>query len=67
MKCWVFIGTFWLASGIVSLRWGTIGERARGWPLLAGVIGVLAGFGILSRVRTTKVSGCCVQPPMAPR
>jgi len=44
-----FMGMFWLASGIVSLRWGVHGERARGLPLLAGVVGVLAGMSMLGR------------------
>ena len=45
-----FMGFFWLASGIISLRWGASGDRARGWlPLLAGFIGVLAGLGMLGR------------------
>jgi len=44
-----FMGMFWLASGLISLRWGASGERARGWALLAGGIGVLAGIAMLSR------------------
>ena len=44
-----FMGMFWLVSGIVSLRWGVHGERARGLSLLAGAAGVLAGVGMLSR------------------
>ncbi len=44
-----FMGMFWLASGIVSLRWGVHGERARGLPLLAGAVGVFAGLSMLGR------------------
>ena len=44
-----FMGLFWLASGAMSLRWGLSGERSRGLPLLAGVVGVLAGLAMLSR------------------
>jgi uncharacterized membrane protein HdeD (DUF308 family) len=44
-----FMGVYWLAAGVMSLRWGASGERARGFPVLAGVIGVLAGLGMLSR------------------
>ena len=44
-----FMGLFWLTSGIVSLRWGVNGKRARGWSLLAGIVGLLAGIGFLSR------------------
>jgi uncharacterized membrane protein HdeD (DUF308 family) len=48
-----FMGIFWLLSGIVSLRWGVHGERARGLSLLAGIVGVLAGIGLLTRRWTT--------------
>ena len=44
-----FMGIFWFMSGLISLRWGVSGERARGWALLSGVIGVLTGFAMLSR------------------
>jgi uncharacterized membrane protein HdeD (DUF308 family) len=44
-----FMGMYWLLAGVMSLRWGASGERARGFPVLAGVIGVLAGLGMLSR------------------
>ena len=52
-----FMGMFWLVSGIVSLRWGVHGERARGLSLLAGSAGVLAGLGMLSRRFTTGMVG----------
>jgi uncharacterized membrane protein HdeD (DUF308 family) len=52
-----FMGMFWLVSGIVSLRWGARGERARGVSLLAGAIGVLAGIGMLSRRFTQGIVG----------
>ena len=44
-----FMGFYWLASGIISLRWGASGERVHGWALLAGVFGVLAGVAMISR------------------
>lgn len=44
-----FMGIYWLLSGVLSLRWGLRGERARGLPLLAGVIGILAGLSMLGR------------------
>ncbi len=50
-----YMGMFWLVSGIVSLRWGVHGERARGLSLLAGAIGVLAGIGMLTRRWTIGV------------
>ena len=52
-----FMGMFWLVSGIVSLRWGVRGERAKGLSLLAGAAGVLAGIGMLSRRFTTGMVG----------
>ncbi len=44
-----FMGIYWLASGIVSLRVSAAGRRARGLPLLAGVVGVIAGVAMLGR------------------
>jgi uncharacterized membrane protein HdeD (DUF308 family) len=44
-----FMGMFWLVSGIMSVRWSIRGERSRGLPLLAGLIGVVAGLGMLAR------------------
>jgi uncharacterized membrane protein HdeD (DUF308 family) len=44
-----FMGIFWLTSGIISIRWGVSGERARGLPVLAGIVGVIAGLGMLGR------------------
>ena len=52
-----FMGMFWLVSGIVSLRWGVHGERARGLSLLAGAAGFLAGVGMLSRRFTQGMVG----------
>ena len=44
-----FMGVYWLLAGVMSLRWGASGERARGFPIVAGVVGDLAGLGMLSR------------------
>jgi uncharacterized membrane protein HdeD (DUF308 family) len=52
-----FMGMFWLVSGIISLRWGVHGERAKGLSLLAGAAGVLAGIGMLSRRFTHGIVG----------
>ncbi len=52
-----FMGMFWLASGIMSLRWGVRGERVRRWPLLAGAIGILAGVVTLTREVTRGFLG----------
>ena len=43
------MGIFWLVSGVMSIRWGLSGRRARGLPLLAGVVGVLAGLAAITR------------------
>jgi uncharacterized membrane protein HdeD (DUF308 family) len=45
----MLMGMFWLVSGLMSIRWGLSGRRARGLPLLSGVVGVLAGIAALSR------------------
>lgn len=47
-----FMGVYWLVSGIVSLRFGGSGERARALPILAGIIGILAGLAVLTRGAT---------------
>ena len=44
-----FMGMFWLVSGIMSLRWGASGQRARRRSLAAGVIGILGGLLVLTR------------------
>ncbi len=44
-----FMGMYWLSSGLISLRWGVGGQRAKGVWLLAGVVGVLAGMAMLGR------------------
>ena len=44
-----FMGMFWLATGVISLRWGIRGERSRGLTVVAGLVGILAGLGMLGR------------------
>lgn len=44
-----FMGIFWLMNGIISIRWGVTGERPRILSVVAGIIGVLAGAGAISR------------------
>ena len=44
-----FFGVYWLMAGLVSIRWGARGERARGLPLVAGVVGVLTGLVAIGR------------------
>ena len=44
-----FMGFYWLMAGIMSIRWGVSGERARGMPVVAGIVGVLAGLVVITR------------------
>lgn len=50
-----FFGMYWLMAGLVSIRWGARGERARGLPLVAGVVGVLTGLVAIGRVLISGV------------
>ena len=45
-----FMGMFWLASGIMSVRWGARGQTTRQiWPILAAIAGIIAGILALTR------------------
>src|SRR5512145_81688 len=44
-----FIGMFWLAAGLMSLRWGTAGERAQRVSVMVGIVGIVAGALVLAR------------------
>ena len=44
-----FMGMFWFASGLVSIRWGLATKHARGVTVLVGVLGVLAGLSMVGR------------------
>jgi len=51
-----FMGMFWLASGIMSVRWGARGqETKRPWPIIAGVAGIIAGLLAITRRLTAGV------------
>jgi uncharacterized membrane protein HdeD (DUF308 family) len=50
-----FFGMYWLVAGLVSIRWGARGERARGLPLVAGVVGVLTGLVAIGRSLMSSV------------
>ena len=52
-----FMGMFWLASGIMSLRWGGFGLRASRLSTAAGLVGILAGALVLSRGLTRGFLG----------
>ncbi len=44
-----FIGMFWLAAGIMSVRWGIAGERAQRLSVVVGIVGIVAGVLVLGR------------------
>ena len=44
-----FMGLYWLTSGVIGLRWGAAGGRARGLAMAAGAAGVLAGLAMMAR------------------
>jgi uncharacterized membrane protein HdeD (DUF308 family) len=52
-----FIGMFWLMGGVMSLRWGVSGERARRMSVIIGVVGIVAGVLILGRFLLAQVVG----------
>ncbi len=52
-----FVGVFWLAAGIMSLRWGASGERARGMSVVVGIVGIVAGVLILGRFLLAQLVG----------
>jgi len=43
-----FVGMYWLVSGIFSLVSIFIDKSGRGWKLLSGIIGILAGLSIVN-------------------
>lgn len=44
-----YMGMYWLMSGLVSVRWSVSSRRRPGLALLAGIVGIVAGLGMLSR------------------
>ena len=52
-----FIGVFWLAAGIMSLRWSASGERARRMSVVVGIVGIVAGVLILGRFLLSQLVG----------
>src|SRR5512136_1797841 len=52
-----FIGVFWLAGGVMSLRWGASGERARRRSVVVGIVGIVAGALILGRFLMIQLVG----------
>jgi uncharacterized membrane protein HdeD (DUF308 family) len=52
-----FMGMFWLMAGIMSLRWGTNGERAQRVSVVAGIVGIMAGGVVLARLLIVDALG----------
>ncbi len=52
-----FVGVFWLAGGIMSLRWGASGERARRASVVVGIVGSVGGVLILGRFLLAQLVG----------
>ena len=52
-----FIGVFWLVAGLMSLRWGASGERARRPSIVAGIVGIVAGVLVLGRFLLIQLVG----------
>ncbi len=52
-----FIGVFWLAAGIMNLRWGTSGDRAQRTSVVVGIVGIVAGVLVLGRFLLAQVVG----------
>jgi uncharacterized membrane protein HdeD (DUF308 family) len=52
-----FMGVFWLAAGIMSLRWNASGERARRTSVIVGIVGIMAGLMILGRFLLSQLVG----------
>jgi uncharacterized membrane protein HdeD (DUF308 family) len=48
LEVFIFVlGVFWLAQGIMTLVAAFAHERDRGWRLVSGILGIVAGFIIL--------------------
>ena len=52
-----FIGVFWLAAGIMSLRWAASGEKAQRTSIVVGIVGIVAGVLILGRFLLSRLIG----------
>ena len=52
-----FIGVFWLAAGLMNLRWGATGERAQRISVVAGIVGIIAGALVLGRFLMIQLVG----------
>jgi uncharacterized membrane protein HdeD (DUF308 family) len=52
-----FMGVFWLVAGLMSVRWGASGERARPASVVVGVVGIVVGALVLGRFLLIEIPG----------
>lgn len=52
-----FIGVFWFVAGLMNLRWGASGQRARRASVIVGIVGIVAGVLVLSRFLLAQLVG----------
>lgn len=52
-----FMGIFWLVAGLMSVRWGASGERARPASIGVGVVGIVVGALVLGRFLLAEIAG----------
>jgi uncharacterized membrane protein HdeD (DUF308 family) len=52
-----FMGVFWFTAGLMSLRWGANGDRARRTSVVVGIIGIIAGVLVLGRFLLIQLVG----------
>ena len=52
-----FSGMFWVAAGMMSVRWAASGERARRTSVVVGIVGIVAGVLILGRFLLAQLVG----------
>ncbi len=52
-----FIGVFWFVTGLMSLRCGASGERARRMSVVVGIVGIVAGVLVLGRFLLAQLVG----------
>ncbi len=52
-----FIGMFWLAAGMMSIRWAASGERAQRMSVVIGIVSIVAGALILGRFLLKQILG----------
>jgi len=49
-----FMGGFWFAGGVLSLRWSGKNRQSRWLGLVIGIVGVVAGLAVMARPITSR-------------